>query len=151
VQRASTPERSTNSIAFAASTERQLGFSLSSSGKRISSGSSADRQGARRVFEAMLPSERSLTLFAMLSAEAIDGAAIRGWPSMRDSTNALGPLLRAAGEDPTTELTALPRGSPHRATPDLRRSRRDRSSRTRGALLAREHRLLSGCCSTCAE
>jgi hypothetical protein len=76
--------------------------------ERLSLGTPAGSEQARRVFDSMLAAERSLTAFAMLGgAGSRDRAALRAWARPRDASSALGPLLCAAGEDPSSEFDGI--------------------------------------------
>src|SRR5262249_38156633 len=80
-----------------------------------------DAAAAARLYEAMLPGERTLTgLFAARrDARALPAGLRTGAAFARDAPTALAPLLRAAGEDPTApfngvaeQITATDRKSP---------------------------------------
>jgi hypothetical protein len=68
--------------------------------------SAGDDATARRVFEAMLPGQRTMAVAATLLGD--DGGAraalLRMAPASRDAPGAIAPLLHAAGDDPTAPL-----------------------------------------------
>jgi hypothetical protein len=69
---------------------------------------SADEAGAKRVYGAMLPAEKSLAALAFLDSSPdvsskLLGAAI----TARDSPASIAPLLRATGDDPTREFDGV--------------------------------------------
>jgi len=68
--------------------------------------SAGDDVAARRVFEAMLPGERTMAVASMLLPGDGDvrAALLRVAGGSRDAPGAIGPLLRAAGDDPTAPL-----------------------------------------------
>jgi hypothetical protein len=68
--------------------------------------SAGDDGAARRVFASMLPGERTLAVTSMLTSADADARAalLRVAPASRDAPGAIGPLLRAAGDDPASSL-----------------------------------------------
>jgi hypothetical protein len=68
--------------------------------------SAGDDGAARRVFESMLPGQRTMAVAAVLLGDDRDARAalVRIAPASRDAPGAMGPLLRAAGDDPTAPL-----------------------------------------------
>ena len=65
--------------------------------------SAGDDATARRAFESMLPGERTLAAASTFLSKDQDARAalLRAASASRDSPGAIGPLLRAAGDDPT--------------------------------------------------
>jgi len=65
-----------------------------------------DDAAARRVFESMLPGERTMAVTSTLAAGGEDtrAALLRVARTSRDAPGAIGPLLRAAGDDPASSL-----------------------------------------------
>ncbi|MDP9035106.1 MAG: hypothetical protein M3O50_09885, partial [Myxococcota bacterium] len=70
-----------------------------------------DEDGARRIFDAMLPAERTLAELSELSvpepAEARRTALLRLAPSAADAPVAVAPLLRALDDDPAREFAGV--------------------------------------------
>jgi hypothetical protein len=84
---------------------RYLPFELR---EHLSMATPAATEQARRAFDSMLSAERSITVYAMLGAAgAAERAMLRAWASPRDATDAIGPLLRAVGEDPTSQFDGI--------------------------------------------
>ena len=71
--------------------------------------SAGDLAHARVVFEAMLPAERSMTGLAILAAgdPAARDLLLRAAASARDAPGVIGPLLRAAGDDPAAAFEGV--------------------------------------------
>ncbi|MGO9837332.1 MAG: hypothetical protein ACLP1X_24320 [Polyangiaceae bacterium] len=67
-----------------------------------------DDAAARRALEAMLPGERTMAAASMLLSAGDDARAVllRIAGGSRDAPGSIGPLLRAAGDDPTGTLDA---------------------------------------------